>query len=337
MSKFTQTRWMVLALSLGLLAGVKPALAQPNLPAAFNKAVPDSLQDLQDIVMHVRKLVDKVLPCTVCLRIGQGQGSGVIVNREGYILTAGHVSGPAGREAVIVMPDGSKVKGKTLGANYGIDSGMVLITERIDFPHLEMARSADVKKGHWCLALGHPGGYKPGREPVVRLGRLLDAKDDVIITDCPLVGGDSGGPLFDMHGRVIAIHSRIGGKISSNLHVPIDTYRDTWARLAAGEVWGDQPSFFSFAKPAGDAYLGVKTNVEKTALKIVSVTPDSPAEKAGLKMNDTILKIDNQSLASVYELSEFLKARRPGARITIHVQRGTETVAVPVVLGKRSE
>jgi serine protease Do len=337
MSKFTQTRWMVLALALGLLAGVKPAQAQPTLPAAFDKAVPDSLQDLQDIEKHVQKLVDKVLPCTVCLRIGQGQGSGVIVDREGHILTAGHVSGDANQDAVIVMPNGSKIKGKTLGANNGIDSGMVLITEKVDFSHLEMAKSADVKKGQWCLALGHPGGHKPGRDPVVRLGRVLAVKDNVIITDCTLVGGDSGGPLFDMHGRVIGIHSRIGGKVSSNLHVPVDTYRETWARLAAGEVWGNPEPFFSFGKPAEEAYLGVKAKVEKTSLKILSVTPASPAEKAGLMMNDTILKINNHALASVNDLTDFLKTQRPGARITIHVQRGAETVTVPVVLGKRSE
>lgn len=309
--------------------------AQPALPPAFDKKVPETVQDLQQIENHVQKLVEKVMPATVCLRIGTAQGSGVIVNRDGYILTAGHVSGAANQNAVIILPDGSRLRGRTLGANNGIDSGMVLITDKVNFPFVEMAKSAGLAKGQWCLSLGHPGGYKPGRPPVVRLGRLQDVNEKVLVSDCSLVGGDSGGPLFDMHGRVIGIHSRIGGKVSSNLHVPIDTYRETWGELAAGKVWGNTTiPLFDFGKPA-EAYLGVRATPDKKALKIEAVTAGSPAEKAGLKANDVILKIDNQPVATNDELGALLKGRRPGAQITVNVQRGTEMIAINVTLGKR--
>ncbi len=211
---------------------------------------------------------------------------------------------------------------------------MVVITDSVDFPHLDMARSVDLHKGQWCLALGHPGGYKPGRPPVVRLGRIQKIDELAIVSDCTLVGGDSGGPLFDMHGRVIGIHSRIGGKVTANVHVPIDTYRDTWPRLATGDVWGSPPSFFNFAKPA-EPYLGLRAAADKTVLKVEAVTPGSPADQAGLKNNDVILKIDNQTLASSDDLGAFLKDRRPGARLNVHVQRGAEILVLSVVLGKR--
>lgn len=324
--------WIML--SLALLAAPAPAFAQGALPAAFAKKVPESVQDLQDIENHVQKLVERVLPATVCLRIGNAQGSGVVIDREGHILTAGHVSGAANREATIIFPDGKRLRGKTLGANHGIDSGMVVITEKADFPHLEMARSADLQKGQWCLTLGHPGGYKPGRPPVVRLGRVQQCDDKAIMTDCVLVGGDSGGPLFDMHGRVIGIHSRIGGKVTANVHVPIDTYRDTWPRLAAGESWGSPVSILTFAKPA-EPYLGLRAGNDKMRLKVESVTAGSPADKAGVKANDIILKVDNQPFASADDLASFLKIRRPGARLNIHVQRGDEVIVLGVVLGKR--
>src|SRR5436190_24219949 len=71
------------------------------LPPVFDKALPESVQELKDIQGHVKTVVDKVMPCTVGLRIGQAQGSGVIINKDGYILTAGHVSGQPGRSAVI--------------------------------------------------------------------------------------------------------------------------------------------------------------------------------------------------------------------------------------------
>jgi serine protease Do len=322
----------VMALFLSLSAS---ANAQNDLPAAFAKKVPESIQDLKAIEQHVQTLVEKVMPATVGLRVGNAQGSGVIINREGYILTAGHVSGATDRDAIIILPDGRRLRGRTLGANNGIDSGMVLITEKAEFPFVNMAKSADLKKGDWCLSLGHPGGYKPGRPPVVRVGRLQDVNPKLLISDCALVGGDSGGPLFDMHGRVIGIHSRIGGKVSSNVHVPVDTYRETWPRLAAGEVWGSPFPLLDFLKPA-ETYIGMRVSQDKKSLKIDSVTPGAPAEKAGLRANDVIVKIDNQTLTTPDDLGNFLKVRRPGAQISVHVQRGTEMLTINVVLGKRA-
>jgi serine protease Do len=325
-----------LALAIAFLIALPlVARAQTALPAAFDKKVPDTVEDLQAIEQHVQKLVERVMPATVCLRVGNAQGSGVIINREGHILTAGHVSGAANREVTIILHDGRRLRGKTLGANNGIDSGMAVITEKADFSFVEMAKSADLKRGQWCLALGHPGGLKPGRQPVVRLGRVQNRDAKVIVSDCALVGGDSGGPLFNMHGRVIGIHSRIGGRVSSNVHVPIDTYGDTWPRLAAGEVWGSPTPLFDFLKP-DEAYLGVRPTQDKKILKVESITPGSPAEKAGLKANDVILKMDNQPLASHDDLGGFLKVRRPGARINVHVQRGNEVMTIAVVLGKRT-
>src|SRR5262249_12626858 len=146
--------------------------------------------------------------------------------------------GTAGRPVTIIMPDGKRLKGETLGANRGIDSGMVKITDKGEWPYLEMGKSESLKRGQWCIAVGHPGGFRPGRPPVVRVGRVQDATKSLIRPDCTLVGGDSGGPLFDLDGRVIGIHSRISGSIAANIHVPVDTYRETFERLVKAEVWG---------------------------------------------------------------------------------------------------
>jgi serine protease Do len=302
---------------------------------AFDKPVPETLRDLQEIEDHVQRIVTKVMPATVCLRIGNAQGSGVIIDRDGRILTAAHVSGAAGREAIVIFSDGRRARGKTLGANNNIDSGMVILTERVEFTHVELAKSADVKKGQWCLALGHPNGYKPGRPPVVRLGRVQDNQAKGITTDCALVGGDSGGPLFDMDGRVIGIHSRIGGKVSANVHVPIDTYQETWTKLAAGEVWGSAFPLFDFLKQP-EPYLGLRAFEEKRTLKIEAVTPGSPADQAGLKINDVIVKIDNRALTNIDDFAAFLRSKRPGNQINVHVQRGNDALTLPVTLGTRT-
>jgi serine protease Do len=300
------------------------------LPPALEKTIPESLEDLRAIEAHVKTVVERVLPCTVGIRLGPNQGSGVIVSKDGFVLTAGHVSGQPDRDVQIILPSGKKLKGKTLGANRGIDSGLIKIIDAGDWPFVEMAQSKPLKKGQWCLATGHPNGYQNGRAPVVRLGRVLEVTKSHIRTDCALVGGDSGGPLFDMHGRVIGIHSRIGNSLASNIHVPVDTYRESWDRLAKGEVWGG-----GLLGTATDAYLGVRLDPEAKNCKISVVAEGSPAEKAGLKVNDIVLSADGKKVSTGEEFRSFLSNKKPGVQLTLQVRRGEETITLKVTVGKR--
>jgi serine protease Do len=307
-----------------------------DLPAVFDKFMPEGVQDLKAIQEQVKKVIEKVMPCTVGLQIGQAQGSGVIINKEGYILTAGHVSGQPGRTALIILPDGRKLKGVTLGADVGVDSGLLRITdEGADFPYVEMGNSVSLKKGQWVIAIGHPGGYQMGRAPVVRVGRILEATAKHLRTDCTLVGGDSGGPLFDMTGKVVGIHSRIGGSISFNIHVPVDSYSEAWEKLAASEVWGSP--FNSLTKAGQQAYLGIRPDPDAMAFKILSVNPNSPASKAGLRPDDVIVKIDDREIQNLADYDAALKGKQPGNQVTLQVRRGTEQVTITVTLGKRPE
>ena len=164
-----------------------------RLPAVFRKEAPESVTDLKTMQEHVAKVVEKVMPSTVCVRVGPAFGSGVIVSKDGFVLTAGHVSGKPGQEVTIIFHDGKTVKGKTLGGNHGIDSGMIKIMAPGEWPYVEMGDSRDVQPGQWCLVCADPGGYKKGRTPPVRLGRVLRTGNARIVTDCVIVGGDSGG------------------------------------------------------------------------------------------------------------------------------------------------
>ncbi len=311
------------------------------VPDVFKKKIPNSVDDLKAIESHVQKIIPKVSSAVVGLQIGPTQGSGVVINDEGIVLTAGHVSAKPGRKVKLLFPkskffpNGKVLNGETLGANYGIDSGMVRITDKVPFPHVGIANVAEVSKADWCLAIGHPNGFSSDRAPVVRLGRVLDVNKSVIRSDCTLVGGDSGGPLFDMTGRVIGIHSRIGGAISFNIHVPIDTYHESWDRLASAEEWGQNP-FAAFARK-GEAWLGVRPGPDDDGkvIRVLSVSEKSPAEKAGVKENDIILKIDNKEISSFKDFSSALSSRRPGNRISLEIRRGEETITLYATLASR--
>jgi serine protease Do len=298
--------------------GLRAADADLKIPPVFTKAVPESVEDLKAIQDHVKTVLAKVMPATVNVRIGMGQGSGVIVTEDGYVLTAGHVSGIPGREVELTFGDGRKVKGKTLGLNRGIDTGLIKITTEGKWPHVGMGKSGELKKGQWCIAVGHPGGYKPGRTPVVRVGRVLDMGRAVIRTDCALVGGDSGGPLFDMSGNVIGIHSKILGAMTANIHVPVDAYRDGWTALTLNEP-----------------YMGVQGDTEGGRCKIQYVSPGSPAEKAGVKIDDIVLRFGDRKINAYEELRAQIQRRRPGDQVVIEVERGDTTVTLKLVVGKR--
>jgi serine protease Do len=326
-------RLAVLALFLVLPA----AWADEGLPPVFEKPAPENIEELKAIQQQLKKVLARVMPAVVGVQVGGSSGSGVIVTADGYVLTAGHVSGKPDQAVVLILPDGKRIKGKSLGNNKGVDSGMFKITDPAPeggWPHVDMGHSADLKKGQWCIAIGHPGGYKKGRSPVVRLGRVLDFNASSIRTDCTLVGGDSGGPLFDMEGRVIGIHSRIGGTLTFNIHVPVDTFRATWDRLAAGEAWSGRPDGGGRPAPI-EPYLGLNFAPNGKDCRISEVIPNSPADKAGLKAQDLIKSIDGQAIGNADEFSAVLLKKKPGDEVTIVVSRDGEVKNFKVTLGKK--
>jgi len=307
------------------------------LPAVLEKAaVPETVNELRAIQEQAKKVYEKVMAATVCVRIGQSSGSGVIVSAEGHVLTAAHVSGEADRPVEVILHDGRKVKGKTLCSNRAIDSGMIKITDEGKWTFADLGKSADLKKGQWCVTLGHPRGYIPGRKPVLRLGRVLESNGELIQTDCAIVGGDSGGPLFDMTGKVIGIHSRIGPFMTNNIHVPADTYTDTWDRLVKAEVWGGRLGGGAIpVRPT--PYLGVQIDRDSDEMRVVDVVKDSPAEKAGVKVKDLLAKLDGQKIANLDELGVLLAKKKVGDTVTLEVKREDKLVALKVTLAKRPE
>jgi serine protease Do len=313
------------------LAALTPLHAESR-PPALDKLVPENVQDLRSIQERVKKVVAKVSPSVVSIRIGSAAGSGVIVKKDGspYVLTAGHISGKPDREATIILPDGKHLKGETLGSNKSIDSGLIRITDKGEFPFVEIGDASKLKDGAWCLALGHPEGFRRGRTPVLRLGRYLghpSRNSKFLRTDCALVGGDSGGPLFDLDGKVIGIHSQIGETMTWNLHVPVDTYRDTWDRLVKGDVWGG-------GSKARGPYIGVELEEDSDGCRIVKVDQGSPAEKAGLKSDDMVISFGKERIEDPDDLISGIAKHKPGDEVPIRVRRGKKILDLKVTIGR---
>lgn len=348
-----------LALVIGIVAAAAPAADPTPAPAPAAKwdparlTAPEDLAELKSLQSTVQTVVEKCTPATVAVLSGMSAGSGVIVSDDGLVLTAAHVirdyelpgkgalEGKAkpfesGKAVKIRLPDGKTVDGKTLGINARMDSGMVQITTKGPnngkWPFVPIAKSADVKKGQWIVSLGHPNGPKDGRSPVARLGRVVASESTLISTNGTLVGGDSGGPLFDLQGRVIGIHSRIGFTLNSNISVPTDQFKGEWDKLVAGE-WVDKPAT---AKASG-AYIGVvfpDDDEEDAWLK--DVIEGDPADKAGLKAGDTITKFNETVVKSVKQFRKLLEGAKPNDKVKLTVRRGINTLTPTVTLGKKA-
>ncbi|HET6575605.1 MAG TPA: trypsin-like peptidase domain-containing protein [Fimbriiglobus sp.] len=329
-----------------LLAGlVAPLRAEPTKPAVTwdpaRTSSPETVDELRALQEKVKQVVAKVTPSTVGLLVGMGAGSGVIVSEDGLILTAAHVIGSKpGTRVRIVLADGTLVRGKTLGVNPKRDSGMVRITDKVPegatwpgasdgkWPAAEIGKSDDLKKGQWVIAMGHPGGPKRDRRPPVRVGRFdrYNKHDSALRTDCTLVGGDSGGPLFDLTGKVVGIHSRIGIFLEFNMHVPTEAFRDDWDKLVEGKVIG---------KPSA-VELGLTLDDEAESATVKAVAKDGPAAKAGVKPGDVITKFHGERVHTADDLLQLLPEFAPGDTVNLEIQRGDEIVSLKVKLARRA-
>jgi len=302
---------------------------------------PESVAELKALQYLVKEVNKQSLPTTVGLLVGNGAGSGVIVSDDGLVLTAAHVVGKPRQSILFVLSDGTFVKGESLGINTAADSGMAKITEAPPknatwpgakegkWPVAEMGKSAELKLKQWVVAMGHPGGPKQDRPPPVRTGRMGSptsntSKSPLLQTDCVLVGGDSGGPLFDLAGKVIGIHSQINPFfLEANMHVPVDRFRTEWNRLVRGDSIGRK----------SEAVLGVKFDDGDKGAKIAEVVEASAAAKADLAVGDVILKLNGIPVKTAVDIPDMLTSFDPDDKVKFLIRRDDETLSIEVKLG----
>ena len=296
------------------LASTEAPVVHSERLADLNKPAPSNLPDLRAIESQVAKIVDRVRQSTVAIIVGDSQGSGVIVAENGLVLTAGHVTSVPGRKVAVVLPDGRRVAGQSLGVNTASDCGIVQIMDRGPYPACKISDLKSLKVGDWCLGTGHPGGYQTGRPPVVRLGRIVAIRETFLQSDCPLLGGDSGGPLFDLNGNIIGIHSRIGPRTSLNLHVSASLFVRDWDRLT-------KTPNLEHVSSDSQGMLGVNGVDDPHGARVTEVFPRLPADEAGLKTGDIVTMFSGHPVDGFDRLKTFVQARRPGEVVELRVLR----------------
>jgi serine protease Do len=311
-----------------------PLQADVARPTVNDKKAPEGRHDLEVIQKHLVDALPASSKATVCIDLGEGSGSGVVISADGLILTAAHVTGGVGKEFTVIFEDGKKVKAESLGLVASSDCAMAKITEEGTWPYVEVDRGDTSKLGDWVYSLGHSGGFDKERGVNVRLGRLVQVKDDTVQSDCSLIGGDSGGPLFDLTGKLIGIHSRVDGSLQVNMHVPVREFIKNWDGMLKSEFIGEGP--FAKKPEKGKGFLGIGTGPRSEGgLNVEKVGRESPAEKAGLKKGDVLLKMDGTELTTKEQFQDLLKEKAPDDRVALELLRNGKTETLTLRLGER--
>jgi serine protease Do len=270
--------------------------------------------------------------------VEHGLGSGVLVTKDGYILTNNHVVDGA-REVKVTLPDGREFTAKVVGRDPKTDIAVVKIDAN-NLPTIPMADSHNVEVGDVVLAVGNPFGVGEAvTEGIVsaknRGGMGIEHYEDFIQTDAPINPGNSGGALVDIDGRLIgintAIMTRSGGSQGVGFAIPSDLARNVMESLIRyGHVTrGYLGVMIQNVTPA----LAPEFNLKNDHGALVSeVEPNGPADKAGFKDGDVIVKFNGDQINDSRQLQLDVASTKPSSKVPVQIFRNGDEKTLEVTI-----
>ena len=273
----------------------------------------------------------------------QAVGSGFIVDPSGIIVTNNHVAGKA-ETITVTLSDGRKLPAKLLGADEKTDLAVLKVESDKPLPFVQFADSAKVKVGQSVMAVGNPFGLGGTVTTGIVSARGRDIQsgpfDDFIQTDAAINRGNSGGPLFDMDGKVIGINTAIfsptGGSIGLGFAIPASLAEPVVAQLKEhGRV--DRGLLGVQIQPVTSEIADSLALGSANGALVAQVEPDSAAAKAGIKAGDVIRTIDGKTVGTIRELTRMVAAAQPGASVQVGLWRDGKELAVTAKLGDSSK
>ena len=273
----------------------------------------------------------------------QATGSGFFISPDGYIVTNNHVVENADKITVRTKDD------RTLTAHLiGRDPATDLAVIKVDgarFPYVSFEDRAKPRVGDWVVALGNP--YNLGGTAtagiVSALGRQQADESsyvDYMQIDAPINKGNSGGPTFDLYGRVVGVNTMIyspsGGSVGIGFDIPADVAASVSRQLIAdGKVTrGYIGASIQDVTPDIASSLGVKAH---DGALVADLTPGGPAERAGLKSGDLVVKVDGHEIGSASDLTRQVGLAHGGDTIRLQILRDGQAREVLVKSGIRPE
>lgn len=269
-------------------------------------------------------------------------GSGFLIHRDGYIITNHHVIENA-TEIIVSFTDKEKeeYEAQVIGSDKNIDLALIKIKPKSDVTVAPLGDSDSLEIGEWVVAIGNPYGLGGTVTAgiVSQKGRIIGAGpyDNFIQTDASINPGNSGGPLFNLKGEVIGINTAIivGGQ-GLGFAVPINMVKDILMQLKdSGKVTrGWIGVTIQEVTPEIAGFFGLK---EPTGALISSVIPGDPAEKAGLKAEDIIIKIGDKTIKKMSDLPKSVARLKPGTKTKFLILRDGKEKTITVAIGTKPD
>jgi serine protease Do len=291
-------------------------------------------QDEESLRVHAR-LYQRASPAVVGIRAGNVQGSGAIVHKDGWILTSCSAVGAQNESVDVYLKGHKKISGKVVERNKDLELALVKIDPRDVAAILPLGDSDQVKVGSLCYVLGDSyGSIFTDDQVAISVGhvsglydlkkvneRQSSYKGPVIETNAAVNPSADGGVMLDGAGRVI-------GMITLNYHeakfegvaIPVNRLKESLERRISGgaEVW-----------------MGFDPEDKDGKILVRRIGKKGPAEKAGLKDGDVLVKIGEKDIRSLVDLQAWLKSGRPGQEVKLEVRRGNEKLNLSLILEVR--
>jgi putative serine protease PepD len=303
----------------------------------------------------IEKVAANVLPSVVMIDVsgpgGSGSGSGIILSRDGKILTNNHVAALAGRSGTLTVAfnDGSHADATILGTDPLTDTAVIQAKGVKNAVPATLGHSSSLQVGQGVVAIGSPfgldatvtSGIVSALDRPVDVGQVSQGNSTVypaIQTDAAINPGNSGGPLVNLSGEVVGIDAAIQtatngtgqgepGSIGLGFAIPIDEVLPIVRQMVKGET----PTHARLGIGVENASTSAGAQITDGA-KISQVNAGSAASNAGLRAGDVITKIDDHLITSSDSLVAIIRSYRPGDSVTVTYQRGGGTHTVRVTL-----
>jgi serine protease Do len=270
----------------------------------------------------------------------RGVGSGVVVSKDGYILTNNHVVAEADKVTVMVG-ENKKYTAKVIGTDPLTDLAVVKINTG-DLPVAKLGNSDDVRIGQWVIAVGNPFQllHTVTAGIISAKGRSagITTYDDFIQTDASINPGNSGGALADLEGNVIGINTAIstpsGGNVGIGFAIPINMAKQVMEELVKkGKV---TRGYLALVPQDIDEDMAKALDLKSTEGALVGdVTAGGPADKAGIKRGDVIISFNGKKVTGSNQLRQLVAQADPGSAAKLVLLRDGRELPVSVVLGER--
>ena len=265
-------------------------------------------------------------------RIEQSQGSGFIF-ADGLIMTNAHVVNRSDK-VIVGLTNGKKFEAKLIGQDFFTDLAVLKIEGKGPWPKAKLGNSAKIKVGDWAIAVGNPFGL----ENTVTLGiisnlnrnvnqlGIYDKKLELIQTDAAINPGNSGGPLLNSEGEVIGINTliRSGPGAGLSFAIPINKAKEiAYQLIKNGKV----------IHPMIGISLIEEKNSEKknNSVKVGYVVPNSPAEKSGIMIEDTIVKVGNKNIETASDVIDQISKNGINKQLNILLKRRNKFIQLKVI------